>query len=200
MVGGIAGGDRGCLVVSRSRERWAGRCPRRSGTVAALFAPGDFPPRCRLGVGCRDARDISLSGFCRLPDIGRQWPRQGRFGRTFYGGAVMRPMYGRNHLRRAAALLDGPADYLPCPSALADVFGHVWSAVALSHHWVSEDRADLAWLIAASRRYGTCAETAWKMNVDEVIEFRSELSRVLACVARGPTDEVRARSAVSGRA
>lgn len=129
-----------------------------------------------LGVGCR-GRDASDG--------------------IFDGGAAMRPMYGRNHLRRAAALFDGPPDYLPCPSALADVFGHIWSAVALSHHWSPEDRADLAWLIAASRRYGTCAETAWKMSVDEVVEFRGELFRVLACVARGPADGVRERSSAA---
>lgn len=96
-------------------------------------------------------------------------------------------MYGRNHLRRAAALLDGPEGYIPSPAALAETFAHVWAAVAFSHHWPPADRADLAGLIAASRRYGSCYETAWQMTEAEVVEFREELARAVARAARVPS-------------
>lgn len=95
-------------------------------------------------------------------------------------------MYGRNHLRRAAALFHSPEGSIPSPSVLADAFAHVWAAVAFCHHWPPADRADLAGLIAASRRYGSCADTAWKMTAEEVNGFRDELFRILARAARLP--------------
>jgi hypothetical protein len=100
-------------------------------------------------------------------------------------------MYGRNHLRRAAALLDGPDGSIASPTALADAFAHVWAAVAFSHYWPPADRADLAGLIAASRRYGSCYETALQMTEAEVDEFREELSRAVARAARVPSQESR---------
>jgi len=103
---------------------------------------------------------------------------QGCPGLRIDGRYGVKVMYGRNHLRQAAALFDGPDGYVPCPSALTSVFGHVWAAVAMSHRWPSGDRADLAWLIAASRRYGSCADTAWRMSIDEILEFRAELNRI----------------------
>lgn len=96
-------------------------------------------------------------------------------------------MYGRNHLRRAAALLDGPEGYVASPAALAESFAHVWAAVAFSHHWPPPDRADLAGLIAASRRYGTCYETARQMTEVEVAVFREELAHAVARAARVPS-------------
>ena len=97
-----------------------------------------------------------------------------------------RAIYGRAHLRRAAAFFDGPDGHLPCPTALADAFAHVWAAVAFSHDWPAAARAELAWLIAASRRYGSCMDTAWRMSVEEVVDYRDELARVLARAARLP--------------
>lgn len=83
-------------------------------------------------------------------------------------------------------MLDGPEGCVTSPAALAECFAHVWAAVAFSHHWPPADRADLAGLIAASRRYGTCYETARRMTEIEVAEFRGELARAVARAARVP--------------
>jgi hypothetical protein len=98
-------------------------------------------------------------------------------------------MYGLNHVRRAAALVDGPDGYSPTREELCEAFAHVWGAVAFSDHWPADLRADLAGLIVFCRRYGSCADTAHRMTPAEIQEFTAELRRFVGRAARVP-DEV----------
>jgi hypothetical protein len=99
-------------------------------------------------------------------------------------GVVYGAVYGLNHIRRAMAAAEGPEGYVPTKGELADVFAHVWAAVAFSDSWPSDLRADLAGLIVSSRRYGSCADTAHRMSPTEVVEFLADLRRLAARAAR----------------
>ena len=98
-------------------------------------------------------------------------------------------MYGLNHMRRAAALVDGPEGYVPTADELCEAFAHVAGAVAFCHHWPADLRADLSGLIVAIRRYGSCADTAHRMSPAEADEVRDELRRFVARAARVPDEE-----------
>ena len=87
-------------------------------------------------------------------------------------------------MRRAAALIDGPDGSLPTPEELCEAFAHVWGAVAFCHDWPDDLRADLAGLMVATRRYGSCADTAHRMSEPEIREFTAELRRFLGRAAR----------------
>ena len=97
-------------------------------------------------------------------------------------------MYGLNHVRRAAALIDGPNGHIPTPDMLCEAFAHVWGALAFCHHWPADLRADLAGLIVACRRYGSCADTAHRMTPAEIREFTAELRQFVGRAARVPDE------------
>ena len=98
-------------------------------------------------------------------------------------------MFGLNHVRRAAALIDTLDGQRPDPDRLTEAFGHIWGAVAFSHHWPDDLRADLAGLIVATRRYGNCVETARRMSLGEFREFADDLRRLVGNAARVPDEE-----------
>lgn len=63
-------------------------------------------------------------------------------------------MYGLTQIRRAAALLDGPAGYVPTADEAAEALGRVWSSLAFADTWPPEVRTAAAVLLVIVRRHG----------------------------------------------
>jgi hypothetical protein len=81
----------------------------------------------------------------------------------------------------------------PPPELVSEVFAEILAAVGFAHEWPADLRADLAGIIAASRRYGSCADTAYRMTPAEIDDFRRDLlcfaERVCQQAGRPKPDE-----------